>query len=296
MCSPVIMQKVRDEMSRRRFLGRVGGAGAVTALGVVALGPRGAAFQGEATPGAVAVATPVGPSPLALCNFTNILDLTHTASPEFPMYPGAQQMVINVIETVEGSGFYKNELIFDEHTGTHMDAPAHFDTDGVTADRLPVERFVAPLAVIDISERAAGDPDTRVMPDDILAWESANGPLPAGAFVAMNSGWETRLSDPSSYINQDASGTQHYPGFHPDAAALLVEERDIVGIGVDTLSLDFGASEDFQTHLTVLRAGKYGIENLASLAQVPVSGATVIVGGPKHTKASGGPSRVYALY
>ena len=296
MCSPAVMHKVRDEMSRRRFLGRVGAAGAITAVGAVALGPRGGAFQGVATPGAGVAATPTGPAPLALGGFTNILDLTHTSSPEFPMYPGAQQMVINLLETVEESGFYKNELILDEHTGTHMDSPAHFDTDGVTADRLPVERFVAPLVVIDISQRALSDPDAQLTPDDIVSWESTNGPLPAGAFVAMNSGWESRVNDPVAYINLDASDVQHYPGFHPDAAALLVDERDIVGIGVDTLSLDYGASADFKTHLTVLPAGKYGIENLASLSQAPVTGATIIIGGPKHINASGGPTRAYALF
>jgi Putative cyclase len=95
----------------------------------------------------------------------------------------------------------------------------------------------------------------------------------------MYSGWEARLDDPASFINQDGAGVPHFPGFHPDAAALLVNERDIVAIGVDTVSLDFGASTDFKTHLTVLPAGKYGLENLAALATVPPSGATIIVGG-----------------
>jgi kynurenine formamidase len=89
---------------------------------------------------------------------------------------------------------------------------------------------------------------------------------------------------------------QHYPGIHPDAAMLLVEERDIVGVGVDTLSQDFGASTDFATHVTILGAGKYGVEGIANLGNVPPTGATVIVGGPKHVAASGGPSRLFALY
>ncbi len=111
----------------------------------------------------------------------------------------------------------------------------------------------------------------------------------------MYCGWEARLGEPGAYLNGDADGGFHYPGFHPDTAVLLVEERDIVGIGVDTLSLDFGQSPDFGTHLTVLPAGKYGIENLANLGVLPAAGATVIVGGPKHENASGGPARVFAL-
>jgi kynurenine formamidase len=211
------------------------------------------------------------------------------------MFPGAEQPSIDVLVTIAENGFYKNKLTLDEHTGTHMDAPAHFDEGGTTADMLPVENFVAPLVVIDVSSRAASDPDTQGMPDDILAWESQFGPLPDGAFVALNSGWDARFSDPDSFINLDTDNVQHYPGWHPDAAALLVNERNIVGIGVDTLSLDFGASTDFGTHLTVLPAGKFGIENLANLATAPVNGGWIIVGGPKHETASGGPTRAFAV-
>ena len=290
MCSPEIMANVYDGVTRRRFLGRLGAASAASALGLAALSPSGGAHQ-VATPAAGPLA-----SPTALGSFTHIQDLSHVVTPSFPMYPGAPQMQITLLRTIQGNGFYKNLLVLDEHTGTHMDAPAHFAPDGTGAEGLPVERLVAPLAVIDISSRAASDPDAQLMPDDITAWEGQHGPLPAGAFVAMHSGWEARLGDPASFINQDAAGVPHFPGFHPDAAALLVNERDIVAIGVDTVSLDFGASTDFKTHLTVLPAGKYGLENLAALATVPPSGSTIIVGGPKHINASGGPTRAFAVF
>ena len=290
MCSPEIMANVYEGLTRRRFLGRLGAAGTASALGLAALTPSGMAHQ-VATPAAGPLA-----SPTALGSFTRIQDLSHVVTPSFPMYPGAPQMQIILLRTIQGNGFYKNLLVLDEHTGTHMDAPAHFAPEGTSAERHPVERLVAPLAVIDISSRAASDPDAQLMPDDITAWEAQHGPLPAGAFVAMYSGWEARLGDPTSFINQDGAGVPHFPGFHPDAAALLVNERDIVAIGVDTVSLDFGASTDFKTHLTVLPAGKYGLENLAALATVPPSGATIIVGGPKHVNASGGPTRAFAVF
>jgi len=285
MCSPEIMALVRQRVgTSRRDLLR---AGAATGLAAAVAGPllaRPARAQ-QATP--VASALPGG--------FTRVVDLSHTWGPDFPMYPGAQQPDFKVIVTVANGGLYKNQLTLDEHTGTHMDSPAHFAEDGTTADQLPPEQLIAPLVVIDVSERAASDPDTQGTVDDLTAWEAANGPIPAGAFVALHSGWEARLSDPATYINLDASDVQHYPGWHPDAAAFLVNERDVVGAGVDTLSLDFGASTDFGTHLTLLPAGKFGIENLANLANVPPVGATAIFGGPKHEGASGGPTRVLAL-
>jgi kynurenine formamidase len=248
----------------------------------------------QATPVSQPAATPVVSHSLA--GFTAMVDLTHVVSPAFPVYPGTGQMEIESARTIADDGYYSVKLTFNEHTGTHMDAPAHFAADGLTAELLPIERLVAPLAVIDISARAASDPDAQLTPDDILAWESANGPLPTGAFVAMYSGWEVRLPDAEAFINADAGGVQHYPGIHPEAAVLLVEERDIVGVGVDTLSQDFGASTDFATHVTILGAGKYGVEGIANLGSVPPSGATVIVGGPKHVQASGGPSRLLAFF
>jgi kynurenine formamidase len=285
MCSPLIMEQVRSELSRRRALGILG---AVVAAGVASRLPAGAQ---EATP----VMSGPGTLNVSLGSYTQVQDLTHTITPEFPVFPGDPQLVIEPLRTYAEHGYYANKLTFGEHIGTHMDAPAHFVEGAAFSNELPVEQFFAPLAIIDVSERAATDPDTQVMPDDVTAWEAEHGPLPAGALVVMYSGWESRLSDPASFINMGDDG-MHFPGFHPDATALLVEERDITGIGVDTLSLDFGASQDFGTHFTLLSAGKYGLENVAALENVPRTGAVVIVGGPKVTIGSGGQSRVMALF
>ena len=288
MCSPAVMLKVHQEISRRRLLGQTGAAAAVAAVGAGTLAVRSAAAQ-EATP----VASPVaGDLP---GGFSQIVDLTHAWGEDFPVFPGTPEPTFETAVTIAENGYYSLNLTLNEHTGTHMDAPAHFADGGATAERIPVEQLIAPLAVIDISERAASDPDAEGTVDDITAWEEANGPLPTGAFVALYSGWEARLDDPASYVNQDDEDVQHYPGWAPEAAAFLVEEREIVGIGVDTLSLDYGASTDFGTHVTLLNAGRYGLENLANLGDVPAAGATIVVGGPKHTEASGGPTRAFAL-
>ena len=278
MCSPEIMAKVAS-VSRRNFVKRSGVLGLAGAAGFAGLAMPARAQQATPEMGPGMMATPTGTMRGPMMGmFSSITDLSHTWDENVPMFPGAEQPQFEVIVT-----------------GTHMDAPLHFVENATSADMLPVENFIAPLAVIDISERAASDPDAQGMPDDILAWESENGPLPAGAFVALNSGWDAMFTDPASFINQDADGVAHFPGWHPDATTLLVGERDIVGIGVDTLSLDFGASTDFGTHITALSAGKFGIENLAQLGTLPPTGAWVIFGGPKHREASGGPTRVLAV-
>jgi kynurenine formamidase len=282
----MVMDSVSRTLSRRRALGSLAAATAAAVVGV-----RMPASAQEGTPTAAS-----GTLGVTLGAYTKVQDLTHTITPETPVFPGNPQLLIEPFRTFEEHGYYANKLTFAEHIGTHMDAPAHFVEGALYSNELPAEQLLTQLAVVDIRDRAGGDPDAQLTPDDILAWEDEHGPLPAGAMVAMNSGWDARFGDPASFINQDENGVMHFPGFHPEATSLLVEERDITGIGVDTLSLDFGASTDFGSHMTLLGAGKYGLEALAMLASVPASGALIIVGGPKVTMGSGGQSRVLALF
>jgi kynurenine formamidase len=150
-----------------------------------------------------------------------------------------------------------------------------------------------PVVVIDIARRAQDDADTQVTPDDIRAFEAQHGPVPAGACVAMRSGWDRHLKE-ARYRNADEKGAMHFPGFHVEASRLL-RERDAAGIAVDTLSLDFGASPDFATHYDWLPSGRWGLECVANLGELPATGATLVLGGPKIVGSTGGRSRVLAL-
>ena len=276
MCAPSVIDTVRQHLSRRNFLSILGGSAAAA----VAAPARGRAQE----------------KPVRLAKgFRDAYDLTHTFSPKLPVFPAFKPVQIRERFRIARDGFFANEITFDEHTGTHLDAPVHFIANGGSADRIPVDRFFAPLAVVSIEARAAKDADTMVTVDDLLAWEKRHGRLPRGAFVAMHSGWDARIGNADRFLNRDAKGTMHAPGFSEDAARFLAEQRDIVGAGVDTLSLDAASAQKFVAHLALLGAGKYGVELLANLAMVPASGATIIVGGPKHEGASGGPVRVFAV-
>jgi kynurenine formamidase len=278
MCAPTVIHAVREEISRRGFLTTIGGAVAAAAV---------------AAPGS-ALAQP--PKPVRLAKgFRDVHDLTHTFTAKTPVFPAFKPIQITPKFSIAKDGFFANEITFDEHTGTHMDGPVHFVQGATTADKLPADKFLAPLAVISIESRAAKDADAFVTVDDVLAWEKQHGRLPAGAFVAMYSGWGSRIGNADRFLNKDAKGTMHAPGFGEDVAKFLTKERDIVGAGVDTLSLDLAAASKFVAHLAFLGAGKYGVELLANLNGVPASGAMIVVGGPKHEGASGGPCRVFAL-
>jgi kynurenine formamidase len=151
-----------------------------------------------------------------------------------------------------------------------------------------------PLAVVDIREKASANADAQVTPDDIKAWTDANGPLPKGCCVAMNSGWDAHVAT-DKYRNADDKKAMHFPGFHIEAAKMLIEDGNAVGMAVDTLSLDFGTSGDFATHYSWLPSGRWGLECLANLGALPAKGATLVVGAPKVRGGTGGPCRVFAM-
>jgi kynurenine formamidase len=282
MCSPLVEKIVRDRIhkeglpsvSRRNFL-KLGGV-AASGVAVASLFPQRKARAQEMMVG--------------------VTDLSHVYGTNIPTYTPGEAPTREDFVTVEANGFFIQRWSLYEHSGTHVDFPAHFIADGETVDNYPVENLLGLGVVIDISARAAEDPDAMVMPDDLLAWEEANGEIPAGAIVCMYSGWESRWSSIDEFRNPDADGVMHFPGFGPEAAEWLVTERDIKGIAVDTLSLDPGNSTTFDVHYTILGAGKFGIENIANLSALMSAPSMIFVGIPRWEGSGGGPSRIAAFH
>ena len=271
MCDVCVMNAVKDKMLSRRNFFKASSVAAVAAstaaLGTTAL----AAGHGA------------------------VEDMTHELHENFPSYFGTPQFSMTQTFNWDEHKFNLFSLNFvGEHIGTHIDAPLHFSKDGNSVAEIPVSQLIAPLCVIDIKARAAEDADTQVPPDDLRAWIAANGEIPDGACVAMNSGWAGKV-DGDGFRNADAEGVQHFPGFHIEATQMLMEETGAMSMAVDTLSLDHGPSADFATHYAWLPTGRFGIENLANLDAVPAAGATLVVGAPKFRGATGGPARIFAM-
>jgi len=277
MCVPGTLEAVRTD--RRGFLRLAAGA-----------------VAGVAASSASQLAAPLAAE--ARVTIRDVQDLTHVLYPGFPSFNPAffPKMERKVFVSIKKDGFYGNVLTYWEHSGTHMDAPHHFVEGAWFVHQIPVGRLIGPAVVIHIHERAQSNADAQVTPSDIRAYERRHGRIPRGAIVLMHSGWESRVNSTEAYRNADAKGVMHFPGFHPEAAELLAKERTITGIGVDTLSLDYGRSTDFKTHVTVLGANRWGLENVANLAKIPPRGATLFVGAPRVAEGSGGPTRVIAVW
>jgi kynurenine formamidase len=280
MCSPSVIASALAGVSRRDLLHVAAGilAGALTGAS------RGAASEGRGEKRTIAA--------------DKVLDLTHALSPTFPIWPSPANFAIKVTNTttVAKDGYYANKWELVEHQGTHRDAPAHFAAEGATAERLEASSLIVPAAVIDLRERARKNADAVVTIDDLKAWEKTHGRLPNKCGVFLNSGWDAKAGDARAFLGQDDSKTLHSPGFSKEACEFLLAEREVAGLAVDTLSLDFGASKDFAVHKLWLGAGKWGLECVANLSKLPPGGATVFVGAPKVVGASGGPTRVLAVW
>ena len=270
MCHACVMEDVKRTMLSRRRL-----------------------FAGAAALGAASMASGLITARPALAQSAGrVVDLTHTFDEAFPDLRRRAGIQKEWAVKFEEAGYQLWKLTIFEHSGTHIDAPLHFSADGASVDQLPVEQLMAPLCVVDITEKAAQDPNATLDPEDIEAWVSANGDIPAGACVAMRSGWAAKVATPE--YRTDASGAFAFPGFSKAATDLLAE-RGAASIGVDTLSLDPGNSADFAVHNSWLPGGRFGIENLAGLEGLPAAGATVFIGAPKHAQGTGGPARILAV-
>lgn len=178
-----------------------------------------------------------------------------------------------------------------------MDAPSHFVPGGRLSPQITLPELVGiPLVVVDISARAARNPDATVTSRDLTRFESRHGRIPNRALVAMNSGWWRKANDPRALKGGEAFQSYHFPGWRIDAAEWLLEKRNVTAIGVDTISLDPGTLRRFPVHLRWLRANEYGLEGRANLDRVLPKGARIFVGLIPWQRGSGGPSRVVACW
>lgn len=274
MCLPGTVEAVREQQPQltRRTVLAGGGAAALAAL-----------LPGEA----------VAHKRRRRRGRGKVVDLTHTFTAGFPVYLGAGP-ARRTINNYTPDGFYAQEWTFGEHSGTHMDAPGHFVQGGRLTPELRPRELMLPIVVIDISKRAANDPDAVVTVDDLRAFERRHGRIPRNALVAMDSGWDAKLGTPA--FLGGALGDYHFPGFGEDAIDFMIQRNRGSAIAVDTASLDPGNSATFPVHNKWLAEDKYGLENVKNLGKLPAHGASAIVGVIPWEEGSGGPARVLATY
>jgi len=224
-------------------------------------------------------------------NFTGVVDLTH------PVEHGVSgihpKVPIRTAGLVQKDGLRR--ISASTSNNTNIDSPARLVRGMWTVDQIPPERLIAPLTVLDVTSQARRNPDYEVSVEDIAQWEQMHGEIPAGAVVVARTGWGVRWASPQQYRNADKNGVMHFPGYSRDAARFLVEGREALALGIDTLSVDPGSSRSMAVHEYTLAHSVYHLENVANLERVPDAGAVVVVAPMKLEGEVDGPVRTLAL-
>ncbi|HWU02015.1 MAG TPA: cyclase family protein [Novosphingobium sp.] len=237
-----------------------------------------------------------------------VVDLTQTLSEDTPLLvlpePFGQTAAFSRQEISRyderGVAWHWNNFTVGEHTGTHFDAPIHWvtgkDLPGNTVDRVPADKLIAPAVVVDVSAECADDADFLLTVEHLERWEAQHGRIPAGCWVLLRTDWSKREGD--AYTNRREDGA-HTPGPTSEAMRFLVEGRDILGLGTETIGTDAGQAHlltpPYPAHTLLHGAGKYGLQCLENLDALPATGAIVIASPLKIRDGSGSPLRVLAL-
>jgi kynurenine formamidase len=237
-----------------------------------------------------------------------VVDLTGPLGPSTPVIglppifapsPGVTLEVISRYDE-KGPFWYWNTVRFGEHTGTHFDAPIHWATGKAlpnnATDTIEPRRFVGPACVIDVTADVAANADFLLTPDRIELWERDHGRIPSGSWLLLRTGWSKRTEP--AFLNVASDGP-HSPGFDAAASKMLAYERDVLGVGVETIGTDAGQAATFDppfpNHTIMHGAGKFGLASLCNLDQLPPTGAVVIAAPLKIVNGSGSPLRVLAI-
>ncbi len=238
---------------------------------------------------------------MADINTAKIVDLTHPLDEDTIYWPTESSFQFHYQHngmTPDGYFYASGHFATPEHAGTHMDAPLHFNRDGASLDQVPLTQTIGPAAVIDFSQRAASDPNAVLSVRDIVHYETEYGRIPDGAIVVARSGWGRFWSDRKRYLGTDKPGDVaglRFPGFSEEAALLLLKQREVIAIAIDTASIDPGISKTFPDHRLWLGANRSAFENLANADQLPAAGATMFCAPMKIGGGTGAPARIFAL-
>jgi len=209
-------------------------------------------------------------------------------------------LVLNVTYngTIPGGDIWyqKDEMSAATHGGTHIDAPCHFAKGRWCVSDIPIERLVVPAAVVDISRQVDGNPDVHLTTDMLMEWENKHGQIPEGILLLIYTGWSQFWPDRLKYsgtVERGNASLLQFPSITTQVAEWLVAHRSVVGVGIDTMSVDIPNST-LQTHVTLMENNIYGLENVNNLQKLPPTGSMVYVMPMKLKGASGAPCRLVA--
>ncbi|MBN3963320.1 cyclase family protein [Nostoc sp. NMS8] len=227
--------------------------------------------------------------------YTRVIHLSHVIDVDIPQWSGDPTVEFETVAELNNDGYYLRRFSLGEHSATHINAPNSFHSSAVGIDQYPAQSLVVPAVVINICQATVVNPDYALTLADVLAWEEEYGEISGGCVVILNTGWQKKWLDKSAFLNHDAQGIPHFPGFGSDATRFLLNERQIAGVGIDTHGVDPGQDNSFAINRLVLEQPRIVLENLTNLDQLPPKGTTLAIAPLRLRGGSGSPVGVLAL-
>ncbi|KAJ6635474.1 Isatin hydrolase [Pseudolycoriella hygida] len=200
-------------------------------------------------------------------------DLSYPFDKDTIYFPGQRQYeLLKDYDNVPKEGFTYSAYSFcmGEHGGTHLDAPVHFNANGWTVDQIPLANLVdVPAVVIDVENYVNELEEPQGFAFEVAhveAYEKSHGIIPLGSVVLVHTGWSKFWPNKVEYLGWDnITETLNFPGLSENATKMLVEERQIIGIGLDTSSVDLGSTKTFPVHVFLAQEQIFSLENVANL-------------------------------
>lgn len=207
---------------------------------------------------------------------------------------GFKKETVSEGQTDKGYFYSAYKFCAPEHGGTHLDAPRHFAEGRQTVDEIPVNNLIGAAVKIDVSEKSSANRDYQISVEDIAAWEKQNGEIPQNAIVLFQTGYGKFWGDRAKYMGTEGD-VKHFPGLGKEAAQWLIGNRKVKSVGIDTASIDFGASQTFDTHVALMTQNVSAFENVANLDKLPAKHFQIIALPMKIKGGSGAPLRIVAF-
>ena len=228
-------------------------------------------------------------------SFSKVVNLSWPIHTEIPRWPGDPAVEFETCAEHKTNGYFLRRFSMGEHSGTHLSAPSGFHKHGPGHNAFSDQDLVKPGVVMDISDQAKADPDYCLTMNDVLDWESDHGPVPQGCIVLLRTGWQAKWNEPLAYLGGNTADQLHFPGFELNTAQLLIEGRNISGLGIDTAGVEPGVDTRFSVSGLALKNRMIVLENMTGLDSLPDCGFLLVVGLIRLEGGSGGPTAITAL-
>jgi kynurenine formamidase len=213
-----------------------------------------------------------------------VVDLSHSINAQTQVYPGDPQPRLSQHSTIEKDGFNLLSLQMGSQTGTHVDAPYHFDEDTEKIDEVPLERFVGRGVLLDVTGLA----DRTEITWSMISKDATS--LIAGDIALIHTGWSKHF------------GTERYfdhPYLSAEACGKLLE-MGVLTFGIDAINIDETPSDTFPGvgfpchHLIARKAGIIS-ENLCNFDFIDFPDPLISLLPIKLEQADGAPVRAVAM-